>query len=352
MEVIRNHILTLFIEGEADVGICRRKSVSAAKKIGFDEVKTGEVAILVTELVTNVLKHGGGHGKIVVCEVKREKQVALEIWCADIGQGIPDFEKALIDGYSDKISLGIGLGSIRRFSDELEINPNTDVLTSGFGLSGLEEFSNCIRSLKWVPTKHWIGKNRNISVGAVSRHKPGESLNGDTYVVNHVSSDKTITAVIDGLGHGKQAHMASQLAREQILQRSDVPIEVLIKHVHDALRGTRGVVIALAAIDTGLKKITFTGIGNIEGFLVLSDEKRSLISYGGIIGHNMRTPRVFSFPFQKGDFLCLYSDGINTRWNFDDIDWKTHPQQSAEQIINTYSRENDDATVLIIRYDS
>ena len=46
MELIREQKLTLLIENESDIGICRRKSVSLAKQIGFDDVKSGEIAII------------------------------------------------------------------------------------------------------------------------------------------------------------------------------------------------------------------------------------------------------------------------------------------------------------------
>lgn len=353
MEITRDQILNLLIENESDVGICRRKSVSLAKQLGFDEVKTGEVAIMVTELVTNVLKHGGRKGKIMVCEVKTEDhQKAIEVWCCDMGQGIPDAEKALKDGYSDKVSLGIGLGSIRRFSDVFEINPTELPLVNGSILSGLESYSNCIRTLKWVPSKKWIGKNRSVITGAVSRSKPGEKLNGDCYVINHISPSKTIVAVIDGLGHGKEAHIASQHAKEQIILKADQPLDALMKHTNAALRGTRGAVAGIALIDTDNNKLKYCGIGNIEGFLNISGEKKNLLSFGGIIGHNMRTPRIFDFNFTKDDYICMYSDGITSRWRYDDIPWNEHPQTCAEYLLKNFSRNNDDATVLIIRHNS
>ncbi|WP_347841243.1 ATP-binding SpoIIE family protein phosphatase [uncultured Draconibacterium sp.] len=352
MEITRNQILTLQIEHESDVGICRRKSVSLAKQLGFDEVKTGEIAIVVTELVTNVLKHGGRQGKILVCEVKtNDGQKAIEVWCCDSGPGIPDIEKAIKDGFSNKVSLGIGMGSIRRFSDEFEINPNHSPFKNNDALNGLEQYTTCIRTLKWVPAKKWIGSNRALSIGAVSRSKPGEKLNGDCYVVNHIAATNTVAAVIDGLGHGKEAHMASQLAREQIIMKSGQPVNMLLQHMNAGTRGTRGLVASVVSIDTERNKLQFSGIGNIEGFVVTSGEKKNLLSYGGIIGHNMRTPRVFDYDFNPGDYLCMSSDGITSRWRPEDINWNDHPQSIAERLLINYSRDNDDATILIIRYN-
>ncbi|MCG6188271.1 SpoIIE family protein phosphatase [Maribellus maritimus] len=352
MEINRDHILYLQIDNESDVGVCRRKAVGLAKKIGFDDIKTGEVAIMVTELVTNVLKHGGRKGKILVCQLENEKrQKAIEIWCCDMGNGIADFNQSVTDGYTQQNSLGLGLGTIRRFSDELDINPKSVQQLYDSGLSDLKNYKHCIRLLKWVPTKHWIGTNKNIITGAASRAKPGEKLNGDSYVVNHLNQTETVVAVIDGLGHGKEANIASQMAKEQILLRPELPLDALIQHVHNGIRGTRGAVIGLVFADTQKNKLRFTGIGNIEGFLNTSSGKKNLISFGGIVGHNMRTPRIFEFDFNPGDILCLTTDGITSRWNPDDLNWKDHPQQPAEYILRNFSRQNDDATVLILRYN-
>ena len=351
MEVTRKNILSLQIDNDSDVGICRRKAVNLAAQMGFDEVKTGEVAIMVTELVTNVIRHGGGKGKLVICQFgDAQNHSAIEVWCSDSGKGFTNFRKVLKDGYPGKESLGIGLGTIRRFSDEMEINPQQASDFRDTFFSGDIQFKNCIRTLKYLPVRHWMGTNRKLEIGAASRSKPAELVNGDSYIVTHIGPDLSMAAVIDGLGHGSEANLASQLAREQIILKSDLPVSVLMQHVHNSLKGTRGSTIGLVRLDTGFRKLTYSGIGNIEGFLYTSEGKKNLMSFGGIMGHNMRTPRVFEFDFNPGDFICMYSDGITTHWKFDDVDWSEHPQKSAEYIINQFSRANDDATVLIIRY--
>ncbi|MEI7501150.1 MAG: SpoIIE family protein phosphatase [Bacteroidota bacterium] len=351
MEIARQNILSLQIDNESDVGVCRRKAVTLAAQMGFDEVKTGEVAIMVTELVTNVIRHGGGKGKLVICQFSdTHEHNALEIWCCDSGKGIPNLSKVLKDGYSGKDSLGIGMGTIRRFSDAMEINPSLSPDFRDAFFVGHHHFKNCIRTLKYLPARSWIGANRKLEVGAASLCKPGELVNGDGYLVNHFGPDLCVAAVIDGLGHGSEANLASHLAREQIILKAELPVNVLMQHVHNALQGTRGSTIGLMRLDTENQKISYSGIGNIEGFLFTAEGKKNLMSYGGIMGHNMRTPRVFDFDFKPGDFICLYSDGITTHWKFDDVSWNEHPQKSAEYILNHFSRRNDDATVLIIRY--
>ncbi len=351
MDLIRDQIQSLQIENESDVGTCRRKGSSFARQLKFDDIKAGEIAILITEMVTNVIKHGGGTGHFMMCRIRdTQNNTGIEIWVCDFGQGITDIHKVIKDGYTNTNTLGIGLGSIRRMSDEFDINPDINLEFKETILSGHKEFSNCLRSRKWLPRTKWSGTNSKLIIGASSRPKPGEQLNGDTYVVIHPSGSISVAAVIDGLGHGKEANMASQLAKEQIILRPELPLDAMMNQVHNAIKGTRGITIGLTRIDTENNKLFFSGIGNIEGQINTNPKRKNLISYGGIVGHHIRTPRVFEFDFKPGDSLCLYSDGITSRFQQDNIDWKKNPQQIAEEIINKYSRINDDATILIIGY--
>jgi len=351
MEVKRTQIISLPLDNDSDVGVCRRKAVGLAKEIGFNEVKTGEIAIIATELVTNVMKHGGRKGKIIICQIEDElEQKGIEIWCCDGGDGISNFKDALKDGNSSLNSLGIGLGSIRRFSDVLDINPNPTPILEELYFNKAKSFKNCIRCRKWTPQVQWLGKHKKLEIGAASRCKPGEQVNGDAFVVSHINSHTTVAAVIDGLGHGKEAHWASHLAKEQIIQKAELPPVALMNHIHQSIKGTRGGVIGLIHIDTNKQKLSFTGIGNIECFIFKGKEKKTMLSFGGIMGHNMRTPRVFEFSFLPGDSVCMYSDGITTRWKIENLDWKQSAQHNAEIILNQFSRNNDDATILIIRY--
>lgn len=349
MELKREQIQVLTIDSDADVGVCRRKAVSLAGRIGFDEVKSGEIAILMSELATNVLKHGGGRGKVCISEMTDENsRKAIEIICCDSGKGIPDFSQAMSDGFTDKQSLGIGLGSIRRFSDIFESISTRESDSPVAEFSHL--FQHCLRSVKWLPEINWRSSNKKLVTGAATRSLIGEMLNGDSFVITHTGPEKTLAVVIDGLGHGKEANLASTIIKEQVLLKSELPLPELITYLHQSARSTRGAVVGAVFIDTERSVLSFSGIGNIEGFVLSGDSKKSLISFGGILGHHIRTPRKFEYNFQPGDILCMYSDGITSRWSPDKINWKEHPQQIAEHIINSYSRANDDATVLIISY--
>jgi anti-sigma regulatory factor (Ser/Thr protein kinase)/serine/threonine protein phosphatase PrpC len=351
MDLTRDNIQMLHIENESDIGECRRKGVVFSKQTGFSDIASGEVAIMITELVTNVLRHGGGKGAFLMCRIKdADLNTGIEFWCCDAGKGFSNLEKVKQDGYTNARSLGIGLGAIQRFSDEFQINPEKNKEFKGLFKEGSLEVTNCVRTRKWLQKPKWDRQNNNLMIGISSRSKPGEVINGDSWVVSHLTENVTLVAVIDGLGHGKEANLASQLAKEQILANTTLAIDEIIQKVHNALRGTRGATIGIIKIDNSNNTLTFSGIGNIEGNIYSKTRKNNLMSYGGIVGHNIRTPRLFEFDFNKGDTACLFSDGIISRWQYDEIDWQQSPQKNAEYIVNKYSRISDDATVLIIRY--
>lgn len=351
MGVKRDHIQSIQIDHASDVGVCRRKASSFAKKLGFADVKMGEIAIIVSEMVSNVVKHANAKGHFVMCRVQDDHDhIGLETWCCDEGDGIANPSRVMQDGVSNKNTLGLGMGSIRRLSDEFEINPEKPDQLKYEVFSSIRTFNTCLRSRKWLPNLQWTGSSKHLELGASSRPKPGETLNGDSYAITHLSATRTLVSVIDGLGHGKEAHLASSLAKEQILLRQDSPVDVLIKQIHSALKGTRGATVALALIDSEKKTIRFTGIGNIETWVFSEIGKKGLLSYGGIIGHNMRTPKIFDVDFSPGDTLCMFSDGISTRWNCDDIEMKANTQSVAESIMNKFSKINDDASILVVRY--
>lgn len=49
----------------SQVAAARRVAVDVAATLGFDEIEAGRVAIVATELASNVLKHGGG-GELLI----------------------------------------------------------------------------------------------------------------------------------------------------------------------------------------------------------------------------------------------------------------------------------------------
>src|SRR5690242_15301459 len=108
-----------------------------AAAIGFKVVECEEVALVVSELGTNLLKHAGG-GVIKLSAMETGNQPGIQHECEDNGPGIADAELAITDGYSSTGSLGAGLGTVNRLMYALEFRSRSQ--------GGLQIF--CKRSLR------------------------------------------------------------------------------------------------------------------------------------------------------------------------------------------------------------
>ncbi|MFD8235570.1 SpoIIE family protein phosphatase [Streptomyces sp. NPDC059696] len=100
----------------------------AAALAGLDERRTAAAGLVATELATNLLKHAEG-GQVLVdvvaAPVLREGRAdarVVQIAAVDHGPGMPDVTAALRDGFSTSRSLGAGLGTCARLSDDFTLH--------------------------------------------------------------------------------------------------------------------------------------------------------------------------------------------------------------------------------------
>src|SRR5215831_17903741 len=104
----------------SDVAAVRQTTAALATAIGFVGKDSDEIALAVTELATNLVKHAKG-GTLTLTSLVEGGRVGLQITSQDSGPGIADVEQALTDGFSTIGSLGYGLGGVHRIMDELDI---------------------------------------------------------------------------------------------------------------------------------------------------------------------------------------------------------------------------------------
>lgn len=92
-----------------------------AAKAGLTLTDQFEFATAVSELATNIIKYAKT-GEIWLKIVQRGDQVGVEVSARDKGPGIIDIDRAMEDNFStSNESLGLGLPSVRRLTDEFEI---------------------------------------------------------------------------------------------------------------------------------------------------------------------------------------------------------------------------------------
>jgi serine/threonine-protein kinase RsbT len=122
---------THFCADLRDRYVCALSARRIALACGFSAISAAEIAVCAAEIASNAARHaGGGTLRIRVIE---SPAVGIELRCEDAGPGIGDVERAVLDGWSRgrmlapddsrKEGLGSGLGTVRRFMDELTIVP-------------------------------------------------------------------------------------------------------------------------------------------------------------------------------------------------------------------------------------
>ncbi len=318
----------------------RSKILEYANKYDMSKNQLNELEIILKELFSNVLKHGGGKGRFVVSTGEDKGRFVLYLDVIDTGDGFSDFDQATEEGYSTGGSLGGGLPAIMRLSNRLQLVENS---SNGCHIRIVKQ----IRSLN-PGNNHW-------EFVLFSRPHVDEYVNGDQGNVFHYE-DSTIAVLVDGLGHGPNAEQASKQAILEIRNHKGMGVEDLIKHTHKNLSKTRGAALSLAKIDHSRGNLEWIGIGNVTGRLfrkLKSGVFRETTFYNnnGTLGVQLRSMMVLNYPVKPSDILILTTDGLKNNWiplMMQQNDWDLHVL--GKTILDFSARERDDASILVGRY--
>ncbi len=191
--------------------------------------------------------------------------------------------------------------------------------------------------------------------GVASEAITGETLSGDRYVVIP-SESRALIGVIDGLGHGVRASAVAQTTLETLYAhypQENASVVRLFQRCHEALRGSRGVVMSLALLDAEAQTSTWFGVGNVKGVMIHTNgrqpEVKSMFLRGGIVGYNLPTPRPIVTPLSPETMLILATDGLRSEFTHA-LPLAGGPQAIADHLFTEYHRGTDDALVLVVRY--
>jgi negative regulator of sigma-B (phosphoserine phosphatase) len=183
--------------------------------------------------------------------------------------------------------------------------------------------------------------------------REGENQSGDHYLICW-ASNRVLVGVVDGLGHGPEAALASHTAISTLEANADQSLTSLFSICHKALSTTRGVVMSLATFDGVENSMSWLGVGNVEGRLLRADKtsipEEELLKYRGVVGHEL--PQVLAFsvlPITKGDVLILATDGIHHEFT-KNVHIGKSAYQIANDILGEHSKGIDDALVLVAKY--
>jgi anti-sigma regulatory factor (Ser/Thr protein kinase) len=325
------------------VGEARRAAAMLAAESALTESAAGALAIVVTELATNLARHAEG-GVLFMRSLAAGSDGSgaggVELLALDRGPGIRDVDRAMGDGYSTGGSAGNGLGAVRRMATEFDIH------------SEMGRGTAVVARVRSPGSRAAVmkGDRALVSTGAICRPIRGEFVCGDAWRVLD-QPHRTVIVVADGLGHGRDAAIAATAAMQVVLEHPQASPAEMIHLAHGALRSTRGAALAAAAIDRLSRTVRFAGVGNIIGAVVTAQGMRSMASHNGIVGHELRRVQEFGYPWADDACVLLHSDGISARWRLDQ-----HPGLIARDpaliagiIFRDHQRGRDDATALAVR---
>lgn len=313
-----------------------------ADQLGFTDDQRSNIGIVATEAATNALVHGKTAEMLMCPELGRgeARPLWLDLIALDSGVGIANVGQALEDGFSTQGTPGQGLGAIHRLADRTALYTIPDkgtALLTRFLLPAAPELTQ--------------PESRHPSFGAVSIPVRGETRCGDNFVTLP-GTQRTVYMMVDGLGHGPLASEAAEAAVALTLEHaSEAPAEILTL-AHAALRSTRGAAMAVAVVDQTAMVVRYAGVGNITGTLTTGLQTRNMVSQNGTLGAVLpRAVQEYTYPFDPGTMLLMFSDGLGSRCGFTGYRGLAtrHPELIAGVLYRDFTRRRDDATVLVAR---
>jgi len=327
--------MLIAISDQSHIFAARRSAETLVRQLGFDASRAGRVALIATEMATNIIKHAA-HGDLIAARFADGTGSGIELLAMDKGPGIDDVARSLEDGYSTRGTPGTGLGAIRRQADIFDIysRPGAGTVVMARILSADDA----------------ITAAAGCEFGSVIIPYPGETECGDSWAFGLKSGVPTLFAV-DGSGHGPQASLAARCAVEAFEKSDQMDSVRVMETIHRALAPTRGAAIAVARVDRPARVVRFSGIGNISAALVSEGAIKRMVSLNGTAGHVSPRLREFAYPYSGPASVILHSDGVSAKWDLTAYPGLAtcRPSIIASVLSRDFRRTSDDAMIAVLR---
>jgi anti-sigma regulatory factor (Ser/Thr protein kinase) len=329
-----NRSVSCRLTDRSTIGQARRTAAALGSQAGLDDTALANLSLVVSELAGNAVQHAGG-GELLLRILADSPPAGVEVLCLDRGPGIRDVTESLRDGYSTGGTMGTGLGAVR-------------LLASDFDLYSIPGQGSA--AVARVRPKGLPGDPRGARIAGLALPVATETVSGDAWATV-AAGGRTLVLLVDGLGHGSSAADAANTATRLFCEHGQKDLAELMTVLHQGLHGTRGAAAAIAEMDPGTHELRYSGIGNISASLLTGSGSRSLVSHNGIVGHQARPARIFTYPWQQESMLILHSDGVSSRWKLEAYPGllRRDPAIVAGILYRDHARERDDKSVVACR---
>lgn len=183
--------------------------------------------------------------------------------------------------------------------------------------------------------------------------RAGEIECGDRHLI-HPHENGVLIAVMDGLGHGAEAASTAEQAKNVLAEHAADSVVAMVRTCHEQLRGSRGVVLTVAAYDRRDGTMTWLGVGNVDAALVRASPDaypriEHVLLRAGVIGQRLPPLYAAVLPVARGDTLVIATDGIRNGFP-QAVKKGDAPQEIADRILAGYGTDSDDALVFVGRF--
>lgn len=190
-----------------------------------------------------------------------------------------------------------------------------------------------------------------MEFGAAIRAKAGRRVAGDDYLILE-DQPRVVVAVTDGLGSGPKAQRSSHLAVQGVAEHADADLKDILTYCHYTIlsAGGVGVMMVILRLDPMAHTLEFAGVGNVR-FLAHSRKVIQPIVRYGYLGVRLPSLRSYRFSYLPGDAFVAHTDGISSRFHMDHHlhDLEAGAQVLADRVMETYGKDHDDATIVVVQ---
>jgi hypothetical protein len=223
-----------------------------------------------------------------------------------------------------------------------------------------------------------------VRIAAISRPCPGESANGDGYlvaagtgaalerlavsspagahrsaqsaVVDAKGRDQVLLALVDGVGHGPEAAAVAADVLRCIERNLDLELRSLAVECHRAVLYSRGAALGLLRIDRRQGEARYLGVGNVQAHVGIAAAGATAVTHPinnqGIVGYNLPSNLIpYTCAYRPDDTLiAVHSDGIDDRLDLREIDLTSgaSAESIAKSAAERLSNPTDDATLIVV----